>query len=484
MRALPLLSVALAAVLAAGCLESPAPAAPAADEELPRFVPPRVLANLASGANVSVEDLLGDVAGLVTSVHPVGERGPEPSVGITSKGNIFYQALEKTMRSTDHGQTWTRVSGPLTAATTSDPWLWVDPDTDRIFQVNMVSLVCSHIAWSDDEGQTWLGNPMDCGPVPVNDHIKLGTGPWTGALSQLGMNPVYPNAVYYAYNKLVGGYMAVSLDGGATFPILNQMFASGCNGALHGAVATAPDGAVYVPARYCPGPLVAYSYDNGLTWNQIVVGESAGVPRQQKNPEIAVDTANNVYMDWVGSDNTLYLSLSRDRAKTWSNPVRVTPEAIKSVAFPTLVAGDPGRIGMAYLATLDDDRGAWEVGNATTWHVYYTYSLNALDPDPTFVTVRLTALDDPVQRGTICISSGACRDGNRNLLDFIDLTLDKDGRPYIAYADGCTSEACLSAQGTWRDSRSRDGYVGLLQAGPSLYEKVGLLQPLGSTSTG
>ena len=35
----------------------------------------------------------------------VGEDGPEPSIGITSTGCIFFIALEKPMRSCDHGLT-------------------------------------------------------------------------------------------------------------------------------------------------------------------------------------------------------------------------------------------------------------------------------------------------------------------------------------------------------------------------------------------
>ena len=41
----------------------------------------------------------------------VGEDGPEPSIGVTSSGCIFFIALEKVMRSCDYGQTWEEVQG-------------------------------------------------------------------------------------------------------------------------------------------------------------------------------------------------------------------------------------------------------------------------------------------------------------------------------------------------------------------------------------
>jgi hypothetical protein len=490
MRASNLFPLAAGLMLAlAGCLSSPAetPIDPGRGNGLPSNLNSthKVYASSAIGDDIDLGKLVGsqNVTELLASLHVVGQNGPEPSIGITSKGNIFFQALEKTMRSTDRGQTWQHVSGALTATATSDPYLWVDQVTDRVFQINMVGLVCSHIAWSDDEGETWLGNPMDCGPVPVNDHIKLATGPWSGAASSLGLNPVYPNAVYYAYNKLVGGYIAISLDGGATFPILRQTFPSGCNGALHGAITTAPDGSVYIPVRYCPGPLVAYSHDNGLTWENVVVGQDAGVPAQQKNPEIAVDSKNNVYMTWVGKDNALWMTISKDGAKTWSKSVPVSPNQVGSVTWPAMLAGDPGRVAFAYIATEDSRKGPWEVPDTTKWHLYYTYSLNALDDDARFVTIRITPEQDPVQRGTICIASSACSGGNRNLLDFIDMHMDKDGRPFIAFADGCTTPACLLPGGTPSDSRSRMGVTAIIQAAPSLWESVGVLKPIDAAGT-
>ena len=105
----------------------------------------------------------------------VGEAAPEPSVGITSSGCVFFIALEKVMRSCDGGITWAEVQGPACSPTTSDPYGWVDPITDRVFGVQMIGLETSWICWSDNDGQSWLGNPHDSGTTPINDHIKLAT---------------------------------------------------------------------------------------------------------------------------------------------------------------------------------------------------------------------------------------------------------------------------------------------------------------------
>jgi hypothetical protein len=47
-----------------------------------------------------------------------------------------------------------------------------------------------------------------------------------------------------------------------------------------------------------------------------------------------------------------------------------------------------------------------------------------------------------VQRGSICLAGTTC--GNdRNLLDFIDATVDQQGRVLVGYADGCIG-ACVT----------------------------------------
>ena len=85
---------------------------------------------------------------------------------------------------------------------------------------------------------------------------------------------------------------------------------------------------------------------------------------------------------------------------------------------------------------------------------------------------------DPVQIGSICLNSGDCRDiggSNRNLLDFNDLHIDREGRVYVSFADGCIDSCASDANSTAEDSRSKRGSVYYLGNGPSLYESVGML---------
>ncbi|MBT3772725.1 MAG: exo-alpha-sialidase, partial [Euryarchaeota archaeon] len=173
-----------------------------------------------------------------------GVDGPEPSIGITSSGCMFFVAMAKVMRSCDGGESWEDVANYASAPTTSDPYLWVDPVTDRIFNVQMVGLATTWIGWSDDDGDNWLGNPHDSGPIPLNDHIKLASGPWTdSAYGVIGQgNPTYSEAVYFCYNKLAGIFCYTSFDGGQSFEVGGQIYGlATTNGGLHGAITTAPD---------------------------------------------------------------------------------------------------------------------------------------------------------------------------------------------------------------------------------------------------
>ena len=63
------------------------------------------------------------------------------------------------------------------------------------------------------------------------------------------------------------------------------------------------------------------------------------------------------------------------------------------------------------------------------------------DGGKTWVTSDATP-NDPVQRGSICTGGTTCGD-DRNLLDFIDVTIDNHGRVEVGYADGCTG-ACVT----------------------------------------
>ncbi len=482
-----LVSLMMCAVMLSGCLQ--------ADDEN-KIISEELDSNngvFVTGANGQSIDIPPLPLNFVFS--NVGEDGPEPSIGITSSGCIFFIAMEKPMRSCDHGVTWENSRDFTQAPFTSDPYGWVDPVTDRVFNIHMMGLESTWIGWSDDDGESWLGNPHDSGTTPLNDHIKLATGPWVsdGYGIPGSLSPIYEEAVYFCYNKGLGIFCFTSFDGGATFELGGQIFGLATDdGGLHGAITTAPDGTVYVTPRV-ETPAVIFSKDNGYSWETRTMGEDVSTPNPRKNSEVATDTDSNAYHIWSGADFGVYMSRSTDSGESWEkDSIRISPIEVISTTFPQIDAGDPGRIAITYLGSeneselgaLDIDEVNWTgnphfANNNVHYHLYITYSLNALDENPIFHTVRVS--DDPVQIGSICLNSGDCRDiggSNRNLLDFNDLHIDRDGRVYVAFADGCTGTCASGNNSQPEDSRSKTGGVYYLENGPSLYESVGDLVEL------
>ena len=428
---------------------------------------PTIFVTNSTGASIDVPPI-----NMTFFASSVGEDAAEPSIGITSSGCIFFIAFEKVMRSCDYGDTWEEKQDPIQCApTTSDPYGWVDPITDRIFNVQMMGLETSWICWSDNDGETWLGNPHDSGTTPINDHIKLATGPWTtsgyGLVGQLSQ-AVYDTAVYYCYNKLAGIFCYTSFDGGATFETGGLIVGlATTNGGLHGAITTAPDGTVFVTPRV-ETPTVIISKDNGFSWFERDMGQDVGTPYPRKNSEVSTDSESNAYHVWTGADEGIYLARSTDSGESWTQEsVRISPAEVISTAFPQTDAGDPGRFAVTYLGSenvsllneSDLDGNPWNgnghyAPNGVHYHLYVTFSLNALDEEPIFHTRRLTS--DPVQVGAICLNSGDCRSdqggSNRNLLDFNDLHIDNQGRVFISIADGCTGECATMEAPTPADS--------------------------------
>ncbi|MBI2078953.1 MAG: exo-alpha-sialidase [Euryarchaeota archaeon] len=424
-----------------------------------------------------------------------GKAGGEPSGGVTKNGDVFLVAGLSTMKSTDHGQTWKEVynhrrEGVPGLNGSSDPLLWVDPVTDRIFTDHMFGLHCSNMAFSDNGGATWTQRPLVCG-VPGNDHQKWASGPW----SKKGPQPPSPapqSVVYYCYNKAAATtaigqtWCAVSYNGGLAFqhdqPVVGRQFGHPCGG-INGHPAPAPDGTMYVPLnRGCGRPVVAVTEDNGVTWT--VRSGPTTFGGAEIDPDVTVTPDGTAYMQYRGSDHQQYLVRSKDKFVTWEGPWRVTPPHIYSSVFAGITSGDNGRIAMAYLATDDFFEAASgtsknnpALANETVrWHLMITYSLNAADKEPVFATTQATPEEDPVQIGCIWLSGG----GNpcRNLLDFIDMATDKEGRIFAIIADGCgkghrNGDCAYNVTAKADQSRSRDVAVGVTLDGPSLIAAKG-----------
>lgn len=407
--------------------------------------------------------------------YRLGINGWEPTVGVDSKGRIFYQARNADLephvvRSTNEGHTWEIVSPTIGGAPAQplslDPILYLDKDTDRVFTNNIPpTLTCQPISFTDDAGESWT-NTWICGHF---DHQNIFTGP----APEGGAQPSgYENIVYYCAINLVmlsGTSTATtcgrSMDGGLTFlPTGEPAYITPvppreggeepwCDGAVgHGFVGD--DGTVYLPRIWCGLPYLSISHDEGLTWDQVQVANNGGTGHEAG---IAADSQGNLYYTWIARNDLPYLAISRDGGESWGQPQMIGPPGIKRSSLPAIDMGDDGKIAITYAASESPgkDSAKW------TWNGYITITANALDKDPIFYTGTMNAPSDPLTRGE-------CDDVRcHSLGDFFDVTIAPDGTPWVAFVDACwDGEKCIP---TFETVGVRgEAVVGRLVGGPPL----------------
>lgn len=251
---------------------------------------------------------------------------------------------------------------------------------------------------------------------------------------------------------------------------------------------------------------ISYSDDNGITWtpqqawdagfahdtSTPFVGfttDNQGDPyfglavNASSNPATcsAESTAGTVQSD-TSCEYDMYVVWSNDGGATWdgggglipgsaARAYRVNPESESGTHFfPTIAAGDPGKVDVAYLRTNEivptDSFGKADPGgcagpgpangNPTTyppicrWNLYAAQSLN-LGAGVSGATWAVTPITTtPMHVGDICNLGIFCVDpnSNRNLLDFIQETLDPSGCAHIAYPDDNTVNKLRAANQT------------------------------------
>jgi hypothetical protein len=360
--------------------------------------------------------------------------------------------------------TWTdRSAGatngcPLNGIKSLDPILFTDQQTGRTFESQLAgktALTC----YTDDDGQTW--NPTSGSGINSGvDHQTIGGGRFSDkALAK----PIgsYPNAVYYCSQDIADASCASSLDGGRTYgPAVPVYDLTQCGG-LHGHVKVDPSsGTVYLPNKGCgAGQAVAVSEDSGATWAvRPVTGSTPG----DSDPSVGIGKNGTVYFGYQAADGHARVAVSHDHGKTWADGQDVGAQlGVQNVVFPEMVAGDDDRAAFAFLGSTTAGNYQDAANFHGDWHLYIA---TTIDGGKSWKTADATPTD-PVQRGSICTGGTTC--GNdRNLLDFMDITVDGQGRALVGFADGCTG-ACAAPGG----AQNFDALATIARqtAGPRLY---------------
>ncbi|HXG38138.1 MAG TPA: S8 family serine peptidase [Bacteroidota bacterium] len=321
----------------------------------------------------------------------------------------------------DRGRTWERheVGDLLIGGTTATDRRWLTAYGNNTLYLSVRSLASPtlsdlYVSTSIDHGRTWsprsivrLGANSTPGYLDV-DRRPIGSGPGAGN-------------IYYSHQNA------------------NTMFVSVAE----------------------PSPIPGVSPTGGpLTFQTFVVDNTTG--HGHLFDVVRVGRDGTLYAVW-SDDFNIYLATSTDQARTWSPPVRVNDpntvdvkgRPVRTNIFPWLVPGDRGRVGIVWFGSNGVNNG----DNGGDWAVYYAFTDNALDFNPTFRQAQ--ASDHFIHAFNVSeLGLGSGGATNRNLLDFFQVDMDPTGAAVIAFAD---------------DHNDFDGqtYVARQIAGPSLLASVG-----------
>ncbi|HEV7377640.1 MAG TPA: Calx-beta domain-containing protein [Pyrinomonadaceae bacterium] len=387
-----------------------------------------------------------------------GTDAGEPSIGASwLTGRLVYQSGLTTFRLTfddscasSPGVLWEDKT-PASSQESLDPILFTDhgynvqtPDANRTIVSHLLGTT-SLSSFSDNEGDTWT--PDEGGSLISGiDHQTVGAGPYhtlPGGLPFPKAPGAYPHAVYYCSQENAAASCARSDDGGQTYgpavPIYNL---TQC-GNLHGHVKVAPDGTVYVPNNGCgTEQAVVASEDNGVTWQVRHIKDSG---TGSSDPWVAFGRGDKVpggrvYFSYALNDGKAMVAVSDDHGKegTWKSFDVGAAAGVNHTAFPVVIAGDDDRAAVAFLGTA----AKGSIQDRAFPGVWYLFIAHTYDGGQTWTTVNATP-NDPVQRGGIWLGGGS--PPHRNLLDFIGIDVDKQGRVVVGYADGCTGAGCVQA---------------------------------------
>ncbi|HUR51918.1 MAG TPA: sialidase family protein [Mycobacteriales bacterium] len=331
-------------------------------------------------------------------------------------------------RSTDGGRTWSYIgtaggrNGPhtLTSSGFSDPDYAIDRG-GRIYNTE-INLANVAVFSSGDDGQTYSRGVAE---------VTSGDRPW---LTAGGLDEVY---------LYVNSFQQIfrSTDGGITWRLMSQNNSAG------------PDAKMYIDPLNPDGLIgphnpqgVAISADHGKTWTAYD-GAKLGKTVDFFGA-VAVDKAGNVYRaaagGYEGSEDTkatggsvTFNSFDR-RTRAWRTPVRI-PAPQGDMLWPWVVAGDDGRVAVAWLQRLPKHPDRFEMYVAATVNAHGT-DVRCKDGRTRHLPPQWTvanASHGPVHVGFICLSGTACnasRDfaaGDRRLGDFYTVNYDKDGRIFV-----------------------------------------------------
>jgi hypothetical protein len=419
------------------------------------------------------------------------QAAAEPSIRAARDGNIYIVAPtglggarvgdtgsggDLLWRSKDKGKTWEFLGNYDPGAGGGDADVAVD--TKGVVWTSGLTLANTTVGVSTDEGQSFKINPI--GNLETNEDRQwietYKDQPFafltTGVTTDMSL-------IVSRIERLPGDYPAatntVTVSGSDVYQWPGEIAVDEINDRVYVAYNTDDSGGGGDTAH---DRIVVASTD--LNLGDIANSVVTKTEGDTFDSFVAVDTdeAGNVYVVWTerrpqgpdgkfGSTNS-YLAVSKDKAKTWSAPMKLNDIA-HTTTFPWVVAGSKGRVAVAYYGIrhrgASPEKVVYPKRRIPKWKVWVAYSLNADGASPQYTETKAKA--KYIHAGNICTSGTGCASGTRDLLDFFQLDLDPCGHIVITYTDNSRDVVTSTGERT-TNNPELIGFVGQT-GGPSFY---------------
>lgn len=452
---------------------------------MPRRVVPATLAATALlGSGVAALHAPAEAAGGLKFSHTVvvdpQRMGSEPIVKADPSGGLyassiigFSNSVSFLWKSQDHGKQWDLVQALPNAAPAQRPSfthgggdseIVIGPRAPHgtgytVSFYDLESLADIGVATSFDSGKTF--------DTQTTNALSGDTAGTDRQWGQLWRDPEGRDHLFLLYNALSpsNGQRTIvreSLDYGRTWksigsgdelaPGVPTPLAGVFNAGALGQLRVDAHGNLFFTSENSPSVNLVRGMrqkDGSYRFSSTKVSSEPGTNTRQLFITSALDRAGNIYVVWsrdeAGSntDTGTYLAVSTDKGKTFRAPVKVNSGGVRNSVFPWVIAGDPGRVAVAFYGTKHKGDSS---SNEGPWDVYVAQSTDFLAKKPRMTQVKVS--EHPSHTNPICFSGLGCTAGeaeNRNLGDFFQVDMDPtDGSVLVLWADTANQYGALA----------------------------------------
>ena len=393
----------------------------------------------------------------------VGDRptGQSPCDTIAYSGLHNIDLLDNftVATSTDCGKTFSLANPYGTQNTLTDrQWQAFDGASTNFLIYHTLNVSQIVVSESRDGGQTYVS--LD--PDTLHGVIDAATLPAV-ANSNIAGNIIVDHSHLTGRNNVLSGEPVHRMY--ATF-IGPASAADNVQGETGTAGQTGAQGAGY---NHHDTVYLGRSDDGGITWTDTKVFGVNPLSNRELNllfPVAGIDSVGNVYVAWSDGFKVQYAA-STDGGKTFGNAHQVNhdnlglvpltgaekPDPGKADLFPWIVAGAKGMLDVVWY----HGEGGAPTSNLahrdpgdknTSWTVAFSQISNAAAKTPhelnySQAITPIVHYGDICQNGTFCslvpVPGAPFSSGDRSLLDFFQVAIDKAGRANIALADNAAS---------------------------------------------